>query len=367
MKSGRRYRRGQPVLAMIVLLIGWSFGRTIFWQSPFPELVAPVVAAGLATASPVATIAADKDMSSAHDTLIRQLLPGQTLPFHRPGQVERQKPTERILVKAQVEAVPRRALAFPAMIGPGRTLLPHASGIAAGVAAPVPAGVIWPEGDGGEDRWSVSSWALWREGSRALPSTGAAAPRYGASQAGAVLQYNLAPHSDFRPAAHMRVTRALLPGGETELALGANLRPIPQLPARLHAEARAIRQGGDLQVRPSAFLTTEIAPQNLPGGTTGRVYLQAGYVGGSFATPFVDGQVGVDREIAGFDLAAVELGAGAWGGAQEGAARLDIGPALTLAARGTRLPLRLSVDYRIRVAGDAAPATGVAVTVSTGF
>jgi hypothetical protein len=51
-----------------------------------------------------------------------------------------------------------------------------------------------------------------------------------------------------------------------------------------------------------------------------------------------------------------------------GAARLgDIGPSASL-----RFPLdggsaRLAIDYRHRIAGNAAPASGVALTLSAGF
>ncbi len=65
-----------------------------------------------------------------------------------------------------------------------------------------------------------------------------------------------------------------------------------------------------------------------------------------------------------FDLRA---GAGAWGGAQEDAARLDIGPSASVSFQLGEGRGRLAADYRIRVAGDAEPSSGPALTLSAGF
>jgi hypothetical protein len=64
---------------------------------------------------------------------------------------------------------------------------------------------------------------------------------------------------------------------------------------------------------------------------------------------------------------ALSLGAAAWGGAQEGAARLDLGPTLRLDLTVGQVPARVSLDWRQRVASDASPGSGVAATVSAGF
>ena len=65
--------------------------------------------------------------------------------------------------------------------------------------------------------------------------------------------------------------------------------------------------------------------------------------------------------------AQLRLGAGAWGGAQDGAKRLDLGPSASFDLPVGRVNTRLSADYRFRVAGDAAPGSGAAVTFSAGF
>ncbi|MCH2487899.1 MAG: hypothetical protein MK010_09195, partial [Erythrobacter sp.] len=71
--------------------------------------------------------------------------------------------------------------------------------------------------------------------------------------------------------------------------------------------------------------------------------------------------------LARFDLGEISIGAGAWGGVQRGAGRLDIGPSASVALRLGRSPVWLSADYRFRIAGDAQPGSGAAVTLSTGF
>ena len=54
----------------------------------------------------------------------------------------------------------------------------------------------------------------------------------------------------------------------------------------------------------------------------------------------------------------VEIGGGAWGAAQPGAARLDAGPQSSYRLPVRRANLRLAADWRFRVAGDAAPGSG---------
>lgn len=65
--------------------------------------------------------------------------------------------------------------------------------------------------------------------------------------------------------------------------------------------------------------------------------------------------------------AEVTAGAGVWGGAQEGSSRLDVGPSAAVSFRLGQARARLAADYRFRVAGEAAPASGPALTLSAGF
>lgn len=218
----------------------------------------------------------------------------------------------------------------------------------------------------GERRWSVDGWLFLRQGGGSA-SAGAFVPSYGAGQAGAVIRYRLVPDSGHRPALYMRGYKALRDGGEAELAAGFAARPVPAVPVVANGEVRATDTPTGTRLRPAAFVNSELAPARLPLGVRAEAYGQAGYVGGAGATAFADGQLRVDRQLARFDLGEVRAGVGSWGGAQKGAARVDIGPAASVELKLGDAPARISVDYRVRVAGDASPGSGVAVTLSTGF
>lgn len=216
-------------------------------------------------------------------------------------------------------------------------------------------------------RWSIDGWLYLREGSRANGPSGIAPASYGASQAGAVLRYRIASQSRHEPAVYARATKAIAGSREADLAVGLAAQPHPRLPLTANAELRATRVNGKTDLRPAAFAVLQPAPMPLPAGFSAEAYAQAGYVGGDFATGFADGQLHVTREVARFDLGAVRAGAGAWGGVQKGASRLDVGPRASIRFTLGEVPARLSVDYRVRVAGDASPGNGAAVTLSTGF
>ena len=72
------------------------------------------------------------------------------------------------------------------------------------------------------------------------------------------------------------------------------------------------------------------------------------------------GQVAVSRPLWG-DFSA---GLGAWGGAQPGLNRFDVGPRLSIRV-GRRM--RAHLDYRLNVSGNAAPGSGGVVTLAGDF
>ena len=234
------------------------------------------------------------------------------------------------------------------------------------VVAPLPDRKITPESPH-MNRWSVDAWTFWREGSGASAIAQGRVPSYGASQAAAVLQYRLVPQDSRDPRAYARAYRALIDHGESELALGVSARPLNRLPLRTHAEIRLTDRAGDVEARPAVLLTSELTPDALPARFRAESYAQAGYVGGHGATAFADGQVHLLRDIERFDLGRVSFGGAAWGGAQKGVGRLDLGPSLRFDLELDETPARLSIDYRERVAGNAEPQSGVAITISSRF
>lgn len=199
-------------------------------------------------------------------------------------------------------------------------------------------------------------------------SAGVLPASYGASQSGAVLRYRLDLSSRYRPSVYLRTTSALGGVRDNAVALGISARPLPSVPVMAAVEGRLADQAAGRSIVPAAFAYTELPPVSLPMRLRAEAYLQAGYVGGAFATPFADGLVRVDRLLLRLGATEARVGAGIWGGAQKGAARLDMGPSASVA-----MPLgkgtfgRVALDWRFRMAGDARPGSGPAVTLSAGF
>lgn len=221
-------------------------------------------------------------------------------------------------------------------------------------------------------RWSMDVWALVRPGASGVASP-VAGPTLGGSQVGTVARYRLTrATAPIAAAAYLRASKALSDPGDGELAAGLQVQPFKALPVSVHAEGRLTRTETGSSLRPAAFVTGGFDAVPLPGGLTARGYGQAGYVGGDDATAFADGQIIADKTLVRFDLAAsaeatIAVGAGAWAGAQEGAARVDLGPEASVRLPVGETQVRLSVGYRMRVAGDALPTSGVAVTLAAGF
>ena len=206
----------------------------------------------------------------------------------------------------------------------------------------------------GPGRWTLSAWVLVRDdrGSLALAPGGT----LGGSQAGARLTYGIGGGVSLSGRAYLPLRQT----SAAELAPGIDWRPMSSLPLHLLAERRQ-RLGRDGR---NAFALT------LHGGAgralTPRVrldaYGQAGVVGLQRRDLFADGALRVARRIG-----PVELGAGIWGAAQPGARRLDAGPSLSWRLPVRDANLRLQADWRFRLAGEAAPRSGPALTLAADF
>lgn len=222
------------------------------------------------------------------------------------------------------------------------------------------------------DRWSLDAWAFVRQGSDAAAISQGRVPIYGASQIGSIAQWRISPASGHDPRLYARAYRALVANGETELAGGASMRPIPSLPLRAAGEVRITQSPFSTDVRPAGYVFTELAPFPVTGKFVGELFVGGGYVGGEADTGFIDGQFALLRPMIVYNPSVtrqlrLSIGAGAWGGAQEGASRFDLGPTMRLDMLLGKVPARVSLDWRERVTGDAAPESGVAATVSASF
>lgn len=362
-------RRGQPLAALAILLLGWAGARTALWAAGEDRLTAMPHAVAqerdmpeMPSSKPAAPRATSRQANEAPPALPRLIVPLD--PARRPVTERPERLPLRIAAGHQL-------LYFAAVAG---STLPENARAQARPPLPLPP-VPWPSaGARPIRRWSGDGWVLWRQEGNGvimpgvgLATAGSPTGAYGASQAGAVLRYRLSPGSPHQPTLYLRATTALDRPHGAELAAGLAVRPLSRAPFAVMAEARLAERGGEAIVRPAVAIVSTAPPVALPLGLRGEAYGQAGWVGGKDRTAFVDGQARIDRAVWRAGEAEVRLGAGAWGGAQRGASRLDLGPGATVSLPLGPLNARLAADYRQRVAGGAAPGSGVAVTFSAGF
>lgn len=364
--------RGQPLAVLVLIVAAWIAARAIMWEAGIAEPLPPQGSVQRLAARPVA--AAQPGLPVARPLPLPLPMPSRTAPPLRAA-------GRPVMAQHRVSARPD---GHPA----GLRQRPASHTVGAPATMPLPLLTLPPTPRAPDDpslarmpvgrkplspqpgrRWSADGWFLLRAGGDgALAAGGGAAATYGASQAGAVLRYRLAPGSGHRPAAYLRATAALNGSDEREAALGVSARPVAALPIVAGVELRASQQSGRVRLRPAAMLVSELPVIALPAALQAEAYVQAGYVGGRFATAFADGQVRVDHDAGKVGQASLALGAAAWGGAQKGVARLDLGPALRIAMPlGQAAIARMAIDWRLRVAGNAAPSSGPALTLSAGF
>lgn len=181
----------------------------------------------------------------------------------------------------------------------------------------------------------------------------------GGSQIGARLDYVLNPATT----AYARASSALESPAAPEAAIGLSLQLFTSLPVNVAVERR-IALGAGARDAMAVMAVGGFGPTPVALGMEAQAYAQAGIVGFRHRDAFIDGKLSL---LAPVQKTALRVGAAISGGAQPGVERLDIGPEMQV-----RLPLqpvaaRLSIEWRERIAGRAAPASGLALTLGADF
>ena len=203
------------------------------------------------------------------------------------------------------------------------------------------------------DRLSVSGWAMMRD--QGGPDSLAGRGMLGGSEAGARLMWHVTP----KLAATLRSSAPVNSRRGAEAAAGVRYQPLQSMPVAITVERRhAIKHYGRNAF--ALFAEGGVYGRPMPWQSTIDGYVQAGVVDFNNPDWFADGQVAVTRPL----WRNLSGGLGAWGGAQPGISRLDVGPRLSLRV-GQRM--RAHADYRVNVAGNAAPGSGAVVTLAGDF
>jgi hypothetical protein len=207
----------------------------------------------------------------------------------------------------------------------------------------------------------MSAWAFARAGGTpALSEAG----QLGGSQLGMRVIH------DLDPAGAIGLTaRVIAPLGQAtgkELAVGITIKPAAALPIRIIAEQRL---AADRSGRTDFELLAAAGVYDRPLGHKLKLnaYAQAGLVGIDRRDAFADGSIEVERTVTRNEKLRFAVGAGTWGAAQPGVARLDVGPQVVARAQIGVATIKLAASYRLRIAGEAAPNSGPALNIAADF
>lgn len=332
-----------PLRFLAIILCGWVFLRAALLGSAWwagqqiavmpPRALMPLGAAPIANLAPPAA-----PVPPSADTLPEVSGPLELLSptsFHR-------MVTEAVVATDEIIVADN--------------LLAAATSVTPALAAPAPLSppILAVSSHSPRSRRSGSAWLFVREGASAAIVPGSA---LGGSQAGGRIAYRI-NGSETQPLSLSFRTYVPLNGLKgAEAAAGLDWKPLRRWPLHLLAERRQTL--GD-EGRSAMSITAYGGVSNVKAGPF-RIdaYGQGGVVGARSRDLFADGAAKISL-LAG----PLKAGAGIWAAAQPGVSRVDVGPQASI-----RLPanVTLAADWRFKVAGDATPASGPTLTLSTDF
>lgn len=249
-----------------------------------------------------------------------------------------------------------QTFAFPA----ANTMQPAASGARAERNTPAPHPAT------GGKMISAYAYSFWRpaHGATGLASAG----QYGGSQTGFIVTINpnLLSKRFETQGLSILFRAALAPqnGARQEAATGLRWQPLRHVPVSVSIERRFYDKGSS---RTASYVAAGVDNVSLPAKLRLDAFGQAGFVSGADAGGFYDLAVHGMRRIGAAGGIEVEAGAGVWSGGQNGTHRLDVGPSLRSKMHIGGKTVRIDADWRFRVGGNADPASGPAITLSTSF
>ena len=211
-------------------------------------------------------------------------------------------------------------------------------------------------------RWHGSAWLFARDGGAVdLARFG----QLGGSQAGARIAWRVDGSGRIPVSIAARAYAPLRTRDGAEGAVGIEIEPLRHAALRLSVERRfgVTRGGRDAwSAYAAGGLYREFGPD-----IVADAYAQTGVVGARRRDLFVDGAIRAGRRLQLADRHALILGAGAWGAAQPGVSRIDIGPRAAIVVPIDKATVTLASEYRVRLTGKARPGSGLAFTLATDF
>lgn len=332
----------RPVRAVITVVSGWIVGRAVMlWPA----------AAIVDGEAPVATaLLPDIAQPLVPADILNRPAPGRT---HN-GQRNAPKFAKPIARGHAIEIVPNEPVLPQDAVMPGTGSAP----LAPRTTVPRRGPEALPPPNGGTSRFSGSAWSLARSagGGPGLANGG----QLGGSQVGARVFYAPGPKT---MALTGRVSAPLGTRLGREASVGVALRG--KTVGVIVEHRFALDRGG--RDAPSVTVYGGVSEISLGGGIRLDGYAQAGVVGVTRPAGFIDGAIRLERTVAEDRNSRLSAGIALTGGAQPGVSRLDIGPQLVARVPVGSTAVRVSAEWRQRIAGHAAPGSGPAVTVGFDF
>ncbi len=349
-------RHGRPLRFLLGIMGLWSVGRiAMLWPAAVPTKPAPV-----ATTPPgQAAHTENGDAFVPFRPVARDMATARTRVHAREAPAQPTGPYAHGMAPHPARDLTGITLAMLGLVRFGESMPPSHIGPLVSPAVD-PGRFGRPLANHAASRWAGSGWMLWRSGVTGMP-IGLNGSILGDSQAGARISYAIDPARRITMVGRFS-TPLSAPG--RELALGIEWRP-GEWPVRLVAEHRIPLDGG--QGGPTLGMIGGVGAVPLIHNFRLESYGQAGVILRDGGVGFADGALRINRRVAHVGGIDMSIGGGLWGGIQPDAARLDVGPSLGLSLPVRSHSLRLSLDWRERVAGNAMPRSGPALTLGADF